>query len=121
VNQNRSHVDELGRDVHVQLAQFFYVRQILAGDSPDGNIVDINILLANQVKQQVERPFVHIFDRDGEGEVAFLIPGLFLPTRRSTSHKHGTWIQRRSTIESQFYFFAHRAFVSTSYFITRRA
>ena len=60
VNQNRGHVDELGRDVHIQFAQFFHVGQILRRDSPDRNIVDVDVLLANQVEQQVERSFVDI-------------------------------------------------------------
>ena len=69
VNQHRRHVNEFGRDVHIQLAQLFDVGQILRGDLRDRNVVDVDVLLANQIEQQVERAFVNVADRDREREV----------------------------------------------------
>jgi len=35
-----------------------HVFQVLAGDPGDGDVVDVDLLLADQVEQQVERPLV---------------------------------------------------------------
>ena len=58
VNQRRRHVDELRSQIDIQLARLFHVRKILRGDGGDGDVLDIDLLLANQVQQQIERPFV---------------------------------------------------------------
>src|SRR5208282_4571819 len=73
VNQHRSHVDELGGHVHVELADALDVSEILRGDFGDGNVVDVNVLLADQVEQQVKRAFVDFAERDGEREVAGIV------------------------------------------------
>ena len=76
MNQHGRHVDEFGRDVNIQFPQLFDVGQILCGDFRDRNIVDIDVLLANQIQQQVERTLVNAADADREGKVAFLLAAL---------------------------------------------
>src|ERR1700727_1496500 len=66
VNQHGRHVNEIGGDVHIQLANLFDVCQILRSNLGDGNVVDIDVLLADEVEQQVERTFVNVGDGDGE-------------------------------------------------------
>jgi len=44
----------------------------LRGDGCDRDVVDVDVLLADEVKQQVERPFIDVGDRDGKGIVALL-------------------------------------------------
>ena len=56
-----------------------HVRQVLRGDLRDRNVVDVDVLLANQVEQQVERTFVDLADHDGEREVASPVSA-FAPT-----------------------------------------
>src|ERR1700722_16958784 len=116
MNENRSHIDELGRDIHIQFAQLFDIGQVLRCDSPHGDIVDINVLLTNQMKQQVKRSFVDIAHGDGKRKVALLFPGLFFATRRRTRRKRGPDIERRPAIESDLCFLLHRVTVSGSYF-----
>ena len=58
MNQGGRHVHELGAQVHVQLPGLFHVLQILRGDGGDGNVLDIDLLPANQVQKQIERPFI---------------------------------------------------------------
>src|SRR5579862_2961683 len=70
MNQHGCHVYKFGGDVHIQFTQLFDISQVLRGDARDRNIVDIDILLANQVEQQVKGSFVNIADGHGEGEVA---------------------------------------------------
>src|SRR5713101_4503954 len=73
VNQNRSHVDKLGGDVHIQFAKLFYVGQILAGNFRNRYIVDIDVLFADEVEQQVERAFIDAAYADREREVVRLL------------------------------------------------
>ena len=70
VNQHRGHIDELGRNVYIQFAELFDVCEVLAGDLGDRDIVDIDVLFADEVEQQVERAFVDIAHADGKGEIA---------------------------------------------------
>ena len=58
VNQLRSNDEKLGRDIHVQLLDQMQVRQILLRDLCDGNVVDVELLLTNQIQKEIERPFV---------------------------------------------------------------
>jgi len=46
-----------------------HVGQELRGDFGDGNVVDVDVLLANEVKQQVERAIVYLTDKDREGRL----------------------------------------------------
>ncbi len=63
VDQRGGHVDEVGGDIDVVLFELMDIFQILAGNFGDGDIVNIDVLLANQVEQQVERAFV-LFEAD---------------------------------------------------------
>ena len=58
VNQRGSHVDEVGGDVYVERFELVKVVEILLGDFGDGNIVDVHLLLADEIEQEIERAFV---------------------------------------------------------------
>src|SRR5271170_3031626 len=83
VNQHGGHVDKIGRHIHVQLANLFHVGEILLGDAGNRNIVDVNILLANQIKQQVQRTFVYVGHRDRKRRIALF----FFLLRRRNQHR----------------------------------
>ena len=70
VDQQRGHVDELRRHVHIQLLDALHVGEKLRGDFPDGNVVDINVLFADEIEKQVERPVVDLSHADREGKIA---------------------------------------------------
>ena len=44
--------------IDVEVANVLDVGQILRGDLRDWNVIDVDVLLANQVQQQVERPVI---------------------------------------------------------------
>ena len=44
-----------------------HVGQKLRGDFGDGDVVDVDVLLADQVEQQVERAVVDLADEDRKG------------------------------------------------------
>src|SRR5208282_5978842 len=73
VNQHRSHVDELGGDVYVVFPYALDVGEVLRRDFGDGNVVDVDVLLADQVEQQVKRTFVDFAERDGERKIAGVV------------------------------------------------
>ena len=79
VNQQRSGVDELARHVHVAGLQLVHIGQKLRGDLGDGNVVNVDVLLANQVQQQIQRAVIHLAHKDRKGRLfgAFVQP--FLP------------------------------------------
>jgi hypothetical protein len=58
MNQHRGHVNEFGGDVYVQFAKLLNISEILSCDLGDWNVVNVDVLLANEVKQQVERAFI---------------------------------------------------------------
>ena len=58
VDQGGGHVDELGAQLDVQLESALHVLEILLRDGGNGDVVDVDLLLADQVEQQVERPIV---------------------------------------------------------------
>src|SRR5207244_3184469 len=55
--------------VYIQLAQLLDISEILRRDLGDGNVVDVDVLLANQIEQQVEWAFVNAGNGDREREV----------------------------------------------------
>ena len=73
VNQHRSHINEFRGDIHVEFTYALDVGEILRRDPGDGNVVDVNVLLADQVEQQVERPFIDFAERDSEWKVAGIV------------------------------------------------
>ena len=72
VNKHRGHVDEFGCDVDIQLAQFLNIGKILRRDLRNGNVVDVDVLLADEVEQQIQRAFVNARDCYGKREVVSL-------------------------------------------------
>ena len=63
MDQERRHIDELARRIHVRLLQLVAIVQKLRRDHPNRNVVDIDTLLADQVQQQVQRPVIHLSHR----------------------------------------------------------
>ena len=60
VDERRGHVNEIGRDVHVQLLELVEIVEILARDLGDRDVVDVDFLLLDQIEQQIERAVVGI-------------------------------------------------------------
>src|SRR5512134_522977 len=56
VDQGRGHHKELARDVEIERLQRFEVREVLLRDPRDRDVVDVELVLADQVQQEVERP-----------------------------------------------------------------
>jgi hypothetical protein len=73
VDEQRSGVDELAGHVHVAGLELVHVGQELRRDFGDGNVVDVDVLLADQVQQQVERAVVDLAHDDRELDVRLLI------------------------------------------------
>ena len=70
MDQQRSHVNKFGGDINVELLHALHIGKKLRRDAGDGNVVDIDILLADEVEQKVERALVNLRDSDGKREVA---------------------------------------------------
>ncbi len=66
VDEERGHVDELAGCVDVDLLEVVGVLEELAGDAGDGDVVDVDVLLADEVEQKVERAVVDLAYGDGE-------------------------------------------------------
>ena len=58
MDQRGGHVDELGAEFDVEFGGVLHVLQILLRDGSDGDVVDIDFLLADEVEQQIERAVV---------------------------------------------------------------
>ena len=58
VDQGGCHVDKFGTQIHVHFTRFVHVFKILRRDGRDRDVLDIDLLFADQVQQQVERPIV---------------------------------------------------------------
>ena len=54
MNERRRHVNELAAQLHVESDSPLHVLQILRGDGSDGDIVDVDLLLADQIQQQIQ-------------------------------------------------------------------
>ena len=59
VDEGGRHHHELARHVQVQLLHQVQVLHVLARDGRDGDVVDVDLVLADEVQQQVERPLEH--------------------------------------------------------------
>src|SRR5437870_2086770 len=57
INQIGRHDDELARDVDLQFLESLEILEVLARDSFDRNIVNIDFVAFDQVKQEIERSF----------------------------------------------------------------
>ena len=58
VDQRRRHEYEFRADIEVHFTRLLEKFQVLRRDAGDRNIADIDLLLADQVKQQIERTLV---------------------------------------------------------------
>jgi chromosome condensin MukBEF ATPase and DNA-binding subunit MukB len=58
VDQGRRHVDELRAQIDIHLARLLHVSEVLRRDGGDGDVLDVDLLLADQVQQQVQRPLI---------------------------------------------------------------
>ena len=66
MQQRRSHHQELAGDVEVDLPHSLEVLEVLLGDERDGDVEDVEAVLADEVQQQVERA-LEVGQRDAEG------------------------------------------------------
>ena len=57
VNQVRRHDDELARDVDVQLLEGLQIFEVLARDPLERDLVNVELVALDQIKQQIERTF----------------------------------------------------------------
>ena len=74
MDQQRGHIDELGGHIHVEVFQGFHIRQILRSDPGDRNVIDVDVLLANEIKEQIEGAIVDLANGDRKRRLL----GLFL-------------------------------------------
>src|SRR6185312_6521306 len=58
---------ELGRHLHVQLAQRGEIVQVLGGDGRNRDVVNVNIATADEVQQQVKRSLVELANLHQKG------------------------------------------------------
>src|SRR3954464_2658833 len=58
MNQCCRHKDELGRKLDVKLRGLLHIFEILSRNLSDGYAVDVDLLLANKIKQQIKRALV---------------------------------------------------------------
>ena len=63
----------------------------LAGDAGDGNVVDVDVLLADEVKQKVEGTIVDLADGHGKRRLR----GLFFVFVRSGAFRLWRWWRHR--------------------------
>ena len=55
-DQDRGHVDEVGDAVEVDLFEHAHVGEVLVSDAGDGDVVDVQLIAADEEQEQVERP-----------------------------------------------------------------
>ncbi len=89
MNEQRRGVDKVAGHIHVAGAEMIDVGQELRGDFGDGNVVDVDVLLANEVKQQVERTIVDLTDENGEGRLLSVLPARL---ERCSNFFGGGWL-----------------------------
>ena len=60
MDQGRRHKHKLRADIEIHLARLFEISQILRRDGGDRDIADVDLLLADQIEQKVERALVMV-------------------------------------------------------------
>ena len=55
MNEQRGHVDVVGGDIEIELLHRVEVRVVLLGDEGDGDVVDIDFVLLDEMQQEIER------------------------------------------------------------------
>ncbi|SLM48652.1 protein of unknown function [Nitrospira japonica] len=56
LEQRGGHDQKLPRNGEIQLGHRFEVVEVLAGDQRDGNVIDIDLALLDEMQQKIERP-----------------------------------------------------------------
>ena len=79
MDQQRGGVNELAGHVHVSSPELVHVCQKLRRDPRDGNVVDVDGLLADQVQQQIERAIINLAHKNRKGRLLRAFVQLFLP------------------------------------------
>ena len=72
MNQNGGHVNKFRGYVHVEIANLLDISQILGSNLRNGNVVDVYVLFANQVEQQIQGPFVNVGNGNCKRKVALV-------------------------------------------------
>ena len=78
MNEQRGGVNKVAGNIHVCFLQMFDIAEKLCGDLCDRDVIDVDILLADQVQQQVERPVIDRADTNGKGKDGLLVLALVL-------------------------------------------
>ena len=60
VNQIRRHDDEFARDIDVQFLECLEIFEVLAGDPFERDLVNVDLVPLDQIKQQIERTFENL-------------------------------------------------------------
>ena len=68
LDQRRRHEDKLAAQIDIQLVRAAQEVEILIRDLRDRDVVDVDLVPANQVKQEADRPFV-VLEPDPENGV----------------------------------------------------
>ena len=76
MDEQRGDVDELAGGVDVGVLEVVGVLEELGGDAGDGDVVDVDVLLADEVEQEVEGAVVDLADGDAEGGLRGFVAGL---------------------------------------------
>ena len=65
--------------VHVSRLELVHVCQKLRRDPRNGNVVNVDVLLADKVQQKIERPVINLAHKNREGRLFGAFVQLFLP------------------------------------------
>ena len=76
VDEQRGYVDELAGGVDVVLLEVVGVLEELGGDAADGDVVDVDVLAADEVEEEVEGAVVDLAYGDAEGGLRGFVAGL---------------------------------------------
>ena len=92
VDQRGRHENEFARHVDIHLLERAKIVEVLLGDFGNGNVVDVDLLLADQVEQEVERAFVDLdlHRRRWRGRVRGALWGRACRDGRPTDGRVGT-------------------------------
>ena len=90
MNQHGGHVDEVCRDVHIQFSNLLHIHEILRRNLCNRDVVNVDVLLADQVQQQIEWSLVDIQHGNRKREVAlfFFLSRVLRLRVGGTGHNH---------------------------------
>ena len=75
MDEYRRHVDEFRSNLYIEVLHIFDILEVLRGDLCDRDVVDVDILLADQIEQQVQWTVIDLADSDRERELALVFAG----------------------------------------------